>query len=64
MNIRQPEVTALVAVRQSFVVEAHAVQNRGVQIVNVYGIFDNVVAVIIGLTERRSGLDATASQPH
>ena len=35
VHIRQPEVPALELVRQPRVVDAQAVQNRGLQIVNV-----------------------------
>jgi hypothetical protein len=35
MHIRQPELTALVSVCQTFVVEAQAMQDRCLKIVNV-----------------------------
>jgi hypothetical protein len=35
MHVRQPEVAALETVRQTLVVDAQAVQDRGVQIVDV-----------------------------
>ena len=64
MNIRQPEVATLIAVRQPFVVETHAVQNRRIEIVNMDRILHNVVTVVIRLTERHARLDPATSQPH
>jgi hypothetical protein len=49
---------------ESLVIDAHAMQDCGVQIVDVYRVFSDVVAEVVGLTKRHSTLDSTASHPH
>ena len=49
MHIGQAEASALELVRQPRVIDAEAVQDRRVQIVDVDRILDDVVAVIVGL---------------
>ncbi|SVE59913.1 uncharacterized protein METZ01_LOCUS512767, partial [marine metagenome] len=46
------------------VVDAHAVQNGGVEFVEVHGITGDVVAEIIGGAMGDAGLDAAAGHPH
>jgi len=60
----QTLVQSLEFISESLVVDAHAVQDCGVQIVDVHGIFRDVVAEIVGLTEGHATLDSTASHPH
>src|ERR1700678_2019176 len=48
-DIREPEVTSLKFICQPGVVDAQAAQNGGLQIVDVDGVFDNVVTKIVGL---------------
>lgn len=50
MNIRQPEVSALVPVGQAGVVKAHLVQDGGVEVVD--GVFGDVVSEFVGGAER------------
>ena len=40
------------------------VENGGVHVVDVDGIFHHVVTQFVGLPERHAGLDASAGQPH
>ena len=47
MHVRQSEVSALIAVGQSFVVNSQQVQDGGVEVMNVNWIADNVDAVVI-----------------
>ena len=47
MDIGQPEVAALEAVRESRVIDAEAVQERGVEIVDVDRIAGDVEAVVV-----------------
>src|SRR5712692_5045205 len=47
-HVRQPEIPAQIAVRKPGVIEAKAVQNGGLQIVNVDGIFNDVESQIVG----------------
>ena len=63
MNIRQAEVATGVAVRQTRVVEAQDVQNRRVEIVNVDGVFRDVVADLVRRSVDDARLDAASGQP-
>ena len=63
-HIGQPVVAALVLERQPGVVDAEAVQHRGMQVVDVHRLVDDVVAVVVGLTSSDPRLDAAARHPH
>ena len=63
MNIGQPEIPALELVRQPRVIDAQAVQHRGVQIVHVDRVARDVVAEVVGLAVAHARLDAAAGQP-
>src|SRR5690242_3964210 len=47
-HVGEAEVAALETERQLFVVDAEAMQERRVEIVNVDGVFHNVVAKVVG----------------
>src|SRR5260370_1983950 len=64
VHIRQPKIAALVAVYQARVIDAQAMEDGGVEVVDVDGIADDVVAVIVGLAVADAGLDAAAGEPH
>ena len=64
VHIRQPEISALVAKRQFFMVDAHQVQNGGIQIMNVNGVLGDVVREVIRLAVLKTGLHTPASHPH
>ena len=63
-HVGQAEVAALEAVGQPRVVEAEQVQHRGVQVVDVDPVLDDVEAEVVGLAERDARLDPAAGQPH
>ena len=63
MHIGQPEVSALVAVREFFVIDSERVQNRGVQVVNMDWLFDDVVTEIVSRTVHGSRLNTTTGHP-
>ena len=63
VHVGQAEVAALELVGQPRVVDAQAVQDRGVQVVDVDGVVHDVVAEVVGLAERDAGLDAAAGHP-
>src|SRR5207253_4590675 len=63
MDIGETEVAAGVAVGQSFVVEAHEVQDRGVQVVDVDPVFHSAVAELVGGAVDHAALDAAAREP-
>ena len=46
------------------IVDAHAVQDGGVQIVQMNRLFRDVVTEVVGVAEGRGTLDAATSQPH
>ena len=56
MHVGQAVVAALEAVREPRVVEAEQVQQRGVQVVDVDRVGDDVEAEIVGLAVRVPGL--------
>ena len=49
--------------RQAFVIDAEAIQDRCVQVVDVNRIFDDVVAEVVGLAVNDSGPNAAARHP-
>src|SRR6266481_9735599 len=63
MDVREAEVAALEAVGELLVINAHAVQDGRVQIVDVDRIFDDIVTVVVGLAEAETGLDSAAGHP-
>src|SRR5205807_7570728 len=63
-HIRKPEVAPLELVCQPGVIDAQRMQDSRVQVVYVYGIFHDVVAIIVGLAESDARLDAASGQPH
>ena len=64
MHIGQAEVAALEFVGQLLVVDAHAVQDGGVEVVDVDGVFGDVVAEVVGLAVGQAALDPAAGHPH
>src|SRR5205809_79005 len=63
MYVRQTMVAPLVAVSQTAVVDAQAVEHGGVQVVDVDRIRNDVVGKIVGLSVADARLDAAARQP-
>ena len=59
----QALVESAVVVGQLFVVEAHEVEDGGVEVADVVSVDDGLVAKFVGLTVVRSGVDAAASHP-
>lgn len=56
MHVGQAIVAAAVVVRQLFVIEAHLVQDRGVQIMDVDAVLHGVPAEIVGRAVRETAL--------
>ncbi len=50
-NVGQPEMAALEFVGQPLVVDAQAMQDGRLQIVDVHRVGDHVVAVVVGLAD-------------
>ena len=55
-------VEALGFEREAIVLNSEEMQHSGVEVVHRYGIFDDAVAKLIGLTMNRSPLDPAASE--
>ena len=64
MHIGETKTAALEAVGETLVIDAEKVHESGVEIVNVDRVLDDVVAVLVGLADRRAGFDAAAGEPH
>src|ERR1700733_1467171 len=60
----QTLVEPLVAVAEPFVIETQQVQDRGMELVDVDRVFDDVVGEIVGLAVDRAGSRAAAGHPH
>src|SRR5439155_2970923 len=63
VDVGETEVAALEPVGEPFVVDAEAVQNRCVEIVNVYRVFEDVVTELVGLAVTDARLDAAPRHP-
>ena len=63
LDAGQTHVEALDFIRQAFVVDAQAVEDGGVHVVDVDRVFDDVVAEFVGLAVDDAGLDAAAGHP-
>ena len=56
-DVGQPLVAAVVEVGELLVVEAHQVQDRGVDVVDVGAVLDRVQADLVGRADDRAALD-------
>ena len=63
MNIGQPIVTPLKFVCETFVVDPKLVQDRGLQIVDVDGLINDIVAKVIRRSIHHPALDAATRHP-
>ena len=63
VDVGQAEVSAGVVEGELFVVQAQQVQNGGLQVVNVDGIFDDMEAEFIGGSQSHTLFDSAAGQP-
>ena len=64
IDIRQSKIAAGVAVCQAFVVNSQRIQQCGVQVVHVDGVFDGMKTEVIGRAIGQTIFDATAGHPH
>ncbi len=62
VNIGQTKIAALIPVGQALVIDAEQMQYRRLQIVNVNGIRDDVVAELVGLAMRVSAFNPRTGQ--
>lgn len=63
MYIGESQITAAEAISQLFVVDAHEVQHRSPHIIDGAGVFDSVVAEVVGGAVDVAGLDAATGHP-
>ena len=63
VDVRQPEVPALVREGQPRVVDAEQVQHRRVQVVDVHRVLDDVEGEVVGLAVGRARLAPAARHP-
>src|SRR2546423_8183451 len=63
MHICQAEMATLEFKGELFVVDAEAVQDGGVEVVDVDGAVNDVVAVIVGFAVGNARLDAASGHP-
>ena len=63
-NIRQAEMASLKFISQLLMIDTQAMQDRGLQVMDVDRIFDDIVAVVVRLAIDDSSLHAASSQPH
>ena len=63
-HVRQPEVAAAVLIGQLGVIDAHQVQDRGVQVVHVHRLLDRLEPEVVGRAVGDAALHAAAGEPH
>ena len=64
VHVRQPEVAALKFVRQPGVIDAQAVQDGSLYVMNVNGLFGHVIRVVVGGTVSQTRPHAATCHPH
>ena len=64
MNISQAKIATLESVGQARVVDAHLMQQCGVQVMNVNRVVHDVVTKIVRLPVNHSRSNSTPGQPH
>ncbi len=63
IDICQPEVATLEAIRQSLMVEAEQMQQRGLQVVDVNRVARDVPSQLVGFADHMAPLYAAPCQP-
>ncbi len=64
MNVGQSEIAAGVAVGEPLMIEAQEVQHRGLNVVHVDAVLDDIETQVIRRPVRQPGLDPSAGKPH
>lgn len=62
-HIRQPHVAASESEGEALVIDAEEVEHRGVEVVDLGAVLDDLVAVVVGLAVDRASLDAASGEP-
>ena len=63
MDVCQSKIPARMPIGQTLVIDSHQVQNRGVEVMNVDGVFRDVIANVIGAAVDNSGSYPASRQP-
>ena len=63
VHVGQSKVASLITVSQLLMVDPEQMKNGGLQIVYVYGVFDHVHAIVVGLSVTEPGLYPSTGQP-
>src|SRR5205807_3120847 len=63
-HIGQAEVASLEFVGQAEVINAEAMQDGGLQVVDMHWIFEDVVGIVVRLADAQAALDAAAGHPN
>src|SRR6266545_5646780 len=63
VNIGEAEVATLETIDEFLVIDTQTAQDRGIEVVDVHGIFHDVVTELIGVAVADAGLDAAAGHP-
>src|SRR5215210_7587358 len=64
VNVGQPEITAIISIRQFLMIESELPKDRCVQIVNMDFVLDCPRAELVSRAISRPAFDAAAGQPH
>ena len=64
LNTGQLLIKPLKLVGESLVIDSHAVEDRCIKVVDVHGIFGDVVAEVVGLSKGDATFDSTTCHPH
>ena len=64
MDVGEAVVAALKFESEFFVINAQEVEDTGVEVMNAYGIFVDVVGIVVGFADRLAGFNAAAGKPH
>ena len=60
MDIRQPEVAAIEAIGQPFVIKAQQMKNRCMKVMEMHAVFNCVIAELISGTVNHPAFDSAA----
>src|SRR5690348_15478226 len=63
-NISEAEIASLEFVRQAKMINTQAMQDGGLQVVDVYRIFEDIIGIFISLAHAQAFLDPAASHPN
>src|SRR5438477_12941179 len=63
MNVSEAKVATLKTVGEFFVIDAEAMQDCGIQVMDGHGILDDVVTKVVGLPVADARPDTAAGQP-